>query len=136
SQQSQSGDSSQQSQSGDYSKQSQSGNSSQQSQSGDYSKQSQSGNYSQQSQSGDYSKQSQSGDYSKQEILGKNSVAVSAGYDCQIKGKIGCWIALTEWKIIGGVWIPICVKSGKIDGKKLKEDVWYKLENKKFVEVK
>ncbi len=33
------------------------------------------------------------------------------------------------------VYKPICVKSKKIDGKIIKEDTYYKLENKKFVEV-
>jgi hypothetical protein len=49
-----------------------------------------------------------------------------------IKGKIWSWITLAEYD---NDWICICVKSARIDWKKLKEDVWYRLKNKKFVEV-
>jgi len=46
--------------------------------------------------------------------------------------KNGGWITLAEYDDNGVVKF---VKSAKIDGKKLKEDVWYKLENKKFVKA-
>ena len=32
--------------------------------------------------------------------------------------------------------IPVCVKSVKIDGKKIKANVFYQLKNGKFIEVK
>ena len=32
-------------------------------------------------------------------------------------------------------YIPVCVKTEKIDGEKIKEDTFYKLENGEFVEV-
>lgn len=89
-----------------------------------------SGNYSKQAASGDYSTQAASGYYSKQELNGKDSVSVSAGHGGQAKGKIGCWICLSEWKQRdNGTWYPFCVKSGQIDGKELKEDIWYELED-------
>ena len=92
---------------------------------------------SQQSQSGDYSQQSQSGDYSKQEMLGKYSVAVNAAHNGKVKGKIGCWFALTEWsEDKDRIWKPLSVQSFKIDGKKIKEDVWYTLKSGKLIEVK
>ena len=53
------------------------------------------------------------------------------------KAKKGCWITLAEWK-----WddkkcrsIPVCVKTRKVDGKKIKPDTFYKLENGKFIEA-
>ena len=32
-------------------------------------------------------------------------------------------------------YIPVCVKSIQIDGKKIKADTWYQLKDKKFIEV-
>ena len=137
SRQAQSGDSSHQAQSGNYSHQAQSGDSSRQAQSGNSSRQAQSGNSSHQAQSGDSSRQAQSGNYSQQEMNGLYSVSVNAGDDGMIKGKIGCWFALTEWfQDTDKNWKPKCVKATKIDGKKIKEDTWYTLKNGKFVEVK
>ena len=121
-----SGYSSQQASSGDYS---------QQASSGDYSKQASSGNSSKQASSGNSSKQASSGNYSKHIIDGKHSVAAAIGINSTIRGKKGNWITLAEWKNDNGVWVPVCVKSVKIDGKKIKEDVYYKLIDKKFVEV-
>jgi len=136
SRQSQSGNYSRQSQSGNYSRQSQSGNGSQQSQSGDYSRQAQSGDYSQQTQSGSYSRQSQSGDSSTQEMLGNDSVSVSSGHEGKVKGKKGCWFALTEWTYDAETQKtkPLCVKAFFIDGADVKEDVWYTLKNGELIE--
>ena len=68
---------------------------------------------------------------------GKHSVSVNAGHEGKVKGKIGCWFALTEWyKDTDNIWKPICVKAFFIDGKKIKEDVWYTLKNKKLIKVK
>ncbi|MEA3272236.1 MAG: hypothetical protein U9P90_01045 [Patescibacteria group bacterium] len=132
SQQASSGDYSQQASSGDYSQQASSGYSSQQASSGDYSQQASSGDYSQQASSGDYSKQASSG-YSSQHIIdGKNSIAMACGENSKMKGKKGNWIVLAEYNNKNEV---IAVVSGKIDGKKLKEDVWYEVKNKKFVEI-
>ena len=54
------------------------------------------------------------------------------------KGKIGSWITLSEWGYseTENRHIPKCVKTEQIDGKRIKEDVYYKLENGEFVEVK
>jgi hypothetical protein len=69
-------------------------------------------------------------------MLGKHSISVSAGHENKIKGKMGCWFALSEWKKDGDSWKPLCVKAFYIDGKKIKEDVWYMLKNGKLTEVK
>ena len=53
--------------------------------------------------------------------------------DSKIRGIKGSWITLAEYNDRGEC---IHVKSAKIDGRRLKADVWYKLEGKKFVVVK
>ena len=57
-----------------------------------------------------------------------------AGINSKIKGKVGNWITLAEWKYNSGEYIPVCVKSAQIDGKRLKEDTYYKLEDGEFKE--
>ena len=57
-----------------------------------------------------------------------------AGADSKIKGKIGNWITLSEWEWKNDDYVPVCVKSAQIDGKKIKEDTWYQLKNGEFVE--
>ena len=128
-------------QSGDYSKPAQSGVSSKSAQPGDYSqsaqsgvssKSAQSGVYSQSAQSGNFSKSAQSGDYSRIELTGKDSVGAAIGKSSAIKGEKGCWITLAEYD---SNHKPVCVKSTKIDGKKIKAGTWYGLKNKKFTEL-
>lgn len=69
--------------------------------------------------------------------LGKYSVICCAGNDSIAKGKVGSWITLSEWKWNDEeqAYIPICVKTEKIDGVKIKADTFYKLQNGEFVEV-
>jgi len=83
--------------------------------------------------SGDYAKNASSGDYAKIVMTGKNNVGAAIGRDSRIKGLKGNWITLAEYDDNG---ICICVKSSKIDGKKIKENVWYELKKGKFSEVK
>ena len=98
--------------------------------SGDWSRQAASGYGSGQAASGDLSRQAACGDRSRQETTGKNCVMMSAGHAGKAKGKIGSWIVLTEWKKD----VPNVV-ARRIDGKEVKEDVWYTLKNGKFAEV-
>ena len=78
-----------------------------------------------------------SGDGAKICSSGKYAVICCSGMDSIAKGKIGSWITLSEWKYdeIEKSNIPVCVKTEKIDGERIKEDTFYKLENGKFVEV-
>jgi len=108
-------------------------NSAKQASSGDYAKQASSGYYAQQASSGDSAQQASSGDSAQSEINGKYSVSASIGRNSKIRGKKGNWITLAEYDNGGK---PICVKSAQIDGKKIKEDTWYILKNKKFCEVR
>ena len=58
-----------------------------------------------------------------------------AGCDSKAKAAIGSWITLAEWKRIGDMWKPICVKTEQVDGSRIKADTYYKLINGKFEEV-
>ena len=88
--------------------------------------------------SGNYSQLASSGYNSKLAIDGENSVGANIGIDGIIKGKKGNWITLAEYKYDDkkNVYKIIYVLSAQIDGNKIKEDTWYKLSNKKFVEFK
>ena len=85
-----------------------------------------------------YSAQIGSSGYSaKIDSTGEDSVIMCAGNNSKAKAKIGSWITLAEWE-----WsnekkrdVPACVKTEYVDGKNIKADTWYKLENGAFVEV-
>jgi len=109
--------------SGNYAKIGSSGDSAQIGSSGDSAKIGSSGYYAQIGSSGDYAQIGSSGEYSVICCAGKNSIA---------KAKKGSWITLSEWSDN----IPICVKTEYVDGEKIKEDTWYKLEKGEFIEVK
>ena len=130
--------------SGDYAKIGSSGYSAKIGSSGDYAKIGSSGDYAQIGSSGDYAKIGSSGysakigssGYSAQiESTGNHSVVMAAGNNSIAKAKIGSWITLAEWNCIDGVWIPICVKTEKVDGERIKADTFYKLVNGEFKEV-
>jgi hypothetical protein len=63
-------------------------------------------------------------------------VVAGIGIDNTAKAVKGCWIVLAEWVIKNDKMIPKCVKSVKVDGKKIKENTYYKLDGGKFKEVK
>ena len=133
-----SGDYNQVATSGDYNQVATSGYFSNIATSGDYSKVANSGNHSKVATSGDSSQISTSGDYSKITATGKNSIIANIGREGIAKGVKGTWITLAEYKYYErkDIYIPMYVKSFKVDGKKVKENTFYKLENKKLVEVK
>ena len=58
-----------------------------------------------------------------------------AGNKSIAKAKKGSWITLSEWKYIDGKHTPVCVKTEKVDGERIKEDVFYTLINGEFKEV-
>ena len=102
-----------------------------------------SGNYAQIGSSGDYARIGSSGDsaqigssgnYARIDLQGKNSVAACVGNGGKIKGGVGCWIVLSEWRLINDEYAPACVKAAQIDGEKLKPDVWYELKDGEIVE--
>ena len=87
--------------------------------------------------SGDYAQIGSSGDSAKIDSTGKNSVIMAAGHCSMVKATAGSWITLAEYeKNEDGVLVPIYVKTEYVDGKRIKENVFYTLRNKEFVEVK
>lgn len=62
---------------------------------------------------------------------GKKSIVLSVGKNSIAKAKKGNWITLAEYGKTG----PICVKTEYVDGKRIKEDTWYKLKKGEFIEV-
>ena len=87
--------------------------------------------------SGDYAKIGSSGDYAKIDSTGEDTVIMCAGEGSVAKAKIGSWITLAEWKRDDrkGRWVPVCVKTERVDGIKIKPDTWYKLQDGEFVEA-
>jgi hypothetical protein len=72
-----------------------------------------------------------SGGWAKLASSGKNSVIAAIGVNSSVMGVIGCWITLAEHDNLG---VVKCVKSAMIDGKVIKENVYYELKNGEFVE--
>nr|DAT35623.1 MAG TPA: hypothetical protein [Caudoviricetes sp.] len=130
-----SGDSAKIGSSGNFAQIGSSGYSAQIGSSGDYAKIGSSGDYAKISSSGDSAQIGSSGDYDKIYSSGQYSVIMCAGYDSKAKAAIGSWITLAEWKRIGDVWKPACVKTEQVDGKCIKADTYYKLIDGKFEEV-
>ena len=87
--------------------------------------------------SGDSAKIGSSGDYAQIDSTGEDSVIMCAGIRSVAKAKIGSWITLAEWKQDDrkGRWVPVCVKTERVDGIKIKPDTWYKLQDGEFFEV-
>ena len=121
--------------SGDYAKIGSSGDYAQIGSSGDSAQIGSSGNYAKIGSSGYSAQIGSSGNYAKIESTGNHSVVMAAGNNSIAKAKIGSWITLSEWDCINGVWIPICVKTEKVDGERIKADTFYKLVNGEFKEV-
>lgn len=96
-----------------------------------------------------------SSDYAKIGVSGYNAQIGASGYGTQIisngkysviccagnrniaRAKKGSWITLSEWEYSEEqqAYIPICVKTRKVDGKHIKADTFYELTDGKFVEV-
>ena len=87
--------------------------------------------------SGDSSKLAASGDYSKLAASGDSSIAAGIGINNIAKAKKGNWIVLAEWKYSDELsrWIPVCVLSAQVDGKIIKEDMYYRVFKGKLVEA-
>ena len=123
--------------SGYYAKIGSSGDSAQIGSSGDSAKIGSSGYSAQIGSSGDSAQIGSSGYSAKINSTGKHSVICCAGHGSIVKGKVGSWITLSEWKYDDNekVNIPVCVRTEKIDGERIKADTYYTLKNGEFVEV-
>ena len=88
------------------------------------------GDYSAASNTGNRSVASSTGYCSAAEVSGKQSVALAIGKESRVRGALGCWIVCAEWDE-NGIKDVQCVR---VDGGKIKPDVWYTLKNSAFVE--
>ena len=132
-----SGDSAKIGSSGNSAKIGSSGNSAQIGSSGNYAQIGSSGNSAQIGSSGNSAQIGSSGNYAKIDSTGEDSVIMCAGLRSVAKAKIDSWITLAEWKqdYLKRRWVPVCVKTERVDGIKIKPDTWYKLQDGEFVEV-
>ena len=87
--------------------------------------------------SGDSAQIGSSGDYAQINSTGEDAVIMCAGRKSKAKGKKGSWITLAEWvkDEEKGRYVPICVKTERVDGEKIKNDTYYTLKNGEFSEV-
>ena len=114
-----------------------SGNSAQIGSSGDSAQIGSSGYSAQIGSSGDSAQIGSSGDYAQINSTGEDAVIMCAGRKSKAKGKKGSWITLAEWvkDEEKGRYVPICVKTERVDGEKIKDDTYYTLKNGEFSEV-
>ena len=104
---------------------------------GDSAKIGSSGDSAQIGSSGYYAQIGSSGDYAKINSEGESSVICCAGHGSIVKAKKGSWITLSEWKYDKSKnrMMPVCVKTERVDGNRIKENVFYKLVDGEFQEV-
>ena len=118
--------------SGDYSTAGSSGRYSTAGSSGRYSTAGSSGDCSTAGSSGDYSTAAATGAYCSAKADGKDSIAVANGACGKACGALGCYLVLTEYDDDGRMrW----AKMEKVDGTRIKENVYYTLKNGEFVEA-
>lgn len=98
--------------------------------------------------SGDFAKISSNGNFAninsngfgtRVESSGNNSVIYCTGPGGRVKAKKGSWITLAEWIFDTDEphdLLPVCIKTEYVDGDRIKEDTWYRIENGEFVECK
>ena len=84
---------------------------------------------------GNYSAATNTGYMSAATVEGKDSFAIATGIESKAKGKLGCYIAVAEWKKTNNEYKLKDFKAHKVDGKTIKEDTYYMLKDGKFVEV-
>jgi len=101
-----------------------------------YAKIGSSGDFAQIGSSGTFAQIGSSGDFAQINSTGEHSVIMAAGYNSIVKASLGSWITLAEWEINDDSnSIPICVKTEKVDGRRIKADTYYRLVNGEFKEV-
>ena len=105
--------------------------------SGDYAQIGSSGNSAKIGSSGNSAQIGSSGNSAQINSTGEDAVIMCAGSRSKAKGKKGSWITLAEWAKDEekGRYVPICVKTERVDGEKIKENTYYTLKNGEFVEV-
>lgn len=68
-------------------------------------------------------------------VEGKDSVAIALGAQSKVKGALGCWLVLAEWKETDDGMHRTDMKCFEVDGEIIKADTFYKLENGEAVLV-
>ena len=132
------------SQKGNYSKAASSGNGSTAASSGNYSKAASSGENSTAASSGNGSKAASSGENSTAASSGNYSTAASSGeyaacsalgYRAAVKGDMGNLLMASEYLKKENGFVPVGGRADIVDGKTLKPECWYIVENRMWVEV-
>jgi hypothetical protein len=100
---------------------------------GDYAHSATTGNYAHSATTGNYAHSATTGYSAHSEVNGKESIAAGLGMKNKAKGKIGCWLVLSEWENINNNWIIKDIKTIKVDGEIIKEDTLYCLKNGEFI---
>ena len=105
--------------------------------SGNYAQIGSSGNYAKIGSSGYGAQIGSSGNGAKIDSTGESCVIMCAGINSVAKASKGSWITLSEWSYSDKKqrYIPVCVKTEFVDGKKIKADTYYKLEGGVFKEI-
>jgi hypothetical protein len=75
------------------------------------------------------------GDLGHAEVHGKDAIAAAFGIEGAAMGELGDWIVCAEWELLNDAWHIASVKAAKVDGEKIKPNVWYKLVGGEFVEA-
>ena len=65
------------------------------------------------------------------DITSKDATAIGLGPENRVRAPLGCWIVSAEWD--EKMENILRIKTVKVDGKKIKPDVWYQVKNGKFV---
>ena len=93
------------------------------------------GYYSAATNTGNQSAATNTGKQSAAIVEGKESIAVATGLEGKAKGSLGCYLVLTEWYRDDNYdWHIKDVKSAKVDGKIIEENIFYQLKDGEFVE--
>ncbi len=93
---------------------------------GDRSAATNTGNRSAATNTGNYSAATNTGYRSAANVEGKDSIAIVTGRKSKAAGALGCWLVLTERDDNMNI---INVKAIKVDGKKIKANIFYTLED-------
>ena len=108
---------------------------------GDYAHSATTGNEAHSATTGDYAHSATTGDYehsattgwkAHSATTGKNSISAALGGYSWAKAAKGSWIVLAEYDDNNNI---LSVKTAKVDGENIKENIFYKLENGEFVEA-
>ena len=77
-----------------------------------------------------------SGDGARIDSIGEDSVICCAGCKSIVRAKKGSWVTLSEWVYSEEKrrYVPKCVKTEYVDGKRIKADTWYRLVDGEFAE--